>query len=121
MEILAGIGIGIALSIVYFVYLANRVIRKLEQEVTTELMQKAAQATDKMMGLVVERMSDTIYCYSETDNAFVCQGTSLAEIRTAFKKRFPDRVGYIAGGDPDTVETLKKQIESTKNENSSSI
>jgi hypothetical protein len=118
MDILAGIAIGIALCVIWFVWTANRIIAKLEREVTAELVEKAS---DKMVGLVVERVSNTIYCYSEKDNEFVCQGTTLEELRTAFKQRFPDRTGYIAGGDPDTVENLKKQLELVKNENSTGI
>lgn len=118
MDILIGIAIGIALCVGWFVWTANRIIAKLEREVTAELADKTS---DKMVGLVVESVSNTIYCYSEKGNEFVCQGTSLDEIRKAFKQRFPDRVGYIAGGDPGTVANLKKQIELTKNENSSSI
>lgn len=114
MDLFIGFIAGIVLSAIVVNQVARAVIAKLTDEIEEDAKQ---EMQDKMFGINVEAVNGIIYCYSESDNQFVCQGATLEEIRTAFKKRFPNRVGFIAGGDPDTVAQLKKQIDLAKKDN----
>jgi hypothetical protein len=50
------------------------------------------------------------FCYNNEDKQFVCQGATVAEIRTAFQSRFPDKTAYLASGDPRVVAELKTEL-----------
>ena len=104
--IVIGILIGAALAVL-LIYLY---IRGLIREVMAELDRHIEAAADTLMPVIVERMNGVIFCYSKEDNQFICQGSTLTEIRAAFKARFPDKTAYLDGGDPDLVEELKAEL-----------
>ena len=106
IEILIGIGIGIIITIIG-VYLY---IRGLVHEVMAEVDQMVAVAQGQMMPVTVERESGQIYCYGKEDRQFICQGATIAEVRAAFRARFPDRTAYLDGGDSALVEELREQL-----------
>lgn len=104
--IIIGIVIGAALAVL-LIYLY---VRGLIREVMTELDAHIEKAASTLMPVIVERMNGVIFCYSKEDNQFICQGSTLTEIRSAFKARFPDRTAYLDGGDPDLVEELRAEL-----------
>jgi hypothetical protein len=104
--IIIGILIGAALAVL-LIYLY---VRGLIREVMTELDAHIEKAAGTLMPVIVERMNGVIFCYSKEDNQFICQGSTLTEIRAAFKARFPDRTAYLDGGDPDLVEELRAEL-----------
>ena len=106
IEILIGIGIGIIITIIG-VYLY---IRGLVHEVMAEVDQMVAVAQGQMMPVTVERESGQIYCYGKEDRQFICQGATLAEVRAAFRARYPDRTAYLDGGDSALVEELRAEL-----------
>jgi hypothetical protein len=106
IEILIGIGIGIIITVIA-VYLY---IRGLVHEVMAEVDQMVAVAQGQMMPVTVERESGQIYCYGKEDRQFICQGTTIAEVRAAFKARFPDKTAYLDGGDNDLIEELRAEL-----------
>lgn len=106
IEILIGIGIGIIITIIG-VYLY---IRGLVHEVMAEVDQMVAEAQSQMMPVTVERESGQIYCYAKEDRQFICQGSTLAEVRAAFRTRYPDRTAYLDGGDSALVEELRSEL-----------
>ena len=106
IEILIGIGIGIIITIIG-VYLY---IRGLVHEVMAEVDQMVAVAQGQMMPVTVERESGQIYCYGKEDRQFICQGATLAEVRAAFRARYPDRTAYLDGGDSALVEELRSEL-----------
>ena len=106
IEILIGIGIGIIITIIG-VYLY---IRGLVHEVMAEVDQMVAVAQGQMMPVTVERESGQIYCYGKEDRQFICQGATIAEVRAAFRARFPDKTAYLDGGDSALVEELREQL-----------
>ena len=105
-SIILGVFIGVVLAIV-LIYLY---IRGLVHEVMAEVDQMVAVAQGQMMPVIVERMNGVIFCYSKEDNQFICQGTTLAEVREAFKSRFPDRTAYLDGGDEELVKELRAEL-----------
>lgn len=106
MEIVSGIVIGILITFL-LIYLY---IRGLVREVMEELNDHLEKTKTKLLPIIVEKEGEQIYCYSQEDHQFICQGTTLEEIRTAMKKRFPDRVAFLAGGDAELVEQLRKEL-----------
>lgn len=104
--IVVGILIGMAIA-VGLIYLY---IRSLVRQVVGELEEHFKRAEAAMLPVVVERHHGVIFCYGEEDKQFICQGRDLEEIRTAMKKRFPQRVAYLAGGDEDLVAELREEM-----------
>jgi hypothetical protein len=113
------IGMGLACLLIYLY------IRGLIRKVMTELDAHIEKAASTLMPVVVERANGVIFCYGKEDNQFICQGATLAEIKEAFNKRFPDKTAYLDGGDPELVKELREEIVRLKlqeagNENSTS-
>jgi hypothetical protein len=106
MEIVLGMLIGMIITfLLLYLY-----VRGLVREVMAELDQHIELAASTLMPVIVERMNGVIFCYSKEDNQFICQGTTLAEVREAFKSRFPDRTAYLDGGDEELVKELREEL-----------
>ena len=111
MEIDVGaVIIGMVLGIVLIGLAAWYEVHRFERQLTR--MIKTAMK-DTMFGLEVEQDQGVFFCYSAENKQFVCQGQNLTEIQERFKSRFPDKIPYIQGGDPDAIEILRNQVEST--------
>ena len=104
--IVVGILIGAALAIL-LIYLY---IRGLVYQVMAELDEHIERAASTLMPVKVERHNGQIFCYAKDDNQFICQGATLAEVREAFKSRFPDRTAYLDGGDEELVKELREEL-----------
>ena len=106
MEIILGVIIGMAAAfLLMYLY-----VRGLVRQVMSELDEKFEQAKSTLIPITVERVNGVIHCYTKEDNQFVCQGTTLTEVREAFKARFPDKTAFIAGGDEALVEELRQEL-----------
>jgi hypothetical protein len=105
-NIILGVFIGVVLAIV-LIYLY---IRGLVHEVMAEVDAHIEKAAGTLMPVIVERMNGVIFCYSKEDNQFICQGATLAEVRAAFRARYPDRTAYLDGGDSTLVEELRAEL-----------
>jgi len=105
-NIILGVFIGVVLAIV-LIYLY---IRGLVHEVMAEVDAHIEKAAGTLMPVIVERMNGVIFCYSKEDNQFICQGVTLAEVRAAFRARFPDRTAYLDGGDSVLIEELRAEL-----------
>jgi hypothetical protein len=115
--ILMGIGIGFVMLGIYVWVLYQRIktrIDRMIQEVVNE-------AAETLVGLNIELDRGVYFCYNSEDKQFVCQGTTVSEIRQAFQDRFPGKTAYLAGGDPTVVAQFRTELtELRSNENSSS-
>jgi hypothetical protein len=113
--ILMGIGIGFVMLGLYIWILFQRIrgrVDRMIQEVINE-------AEANMIGLDIEVDQGRYFCYNNEDKQFVCQGSTVAEIRQAFQERFPGKTAYLAGGDPAVVEQFRTELIRLKtNENS---
>jgi hypothetical protein len=116
VAIIVGIGIGfgmIAIYVWFFLYLP------IKSRVDRIIAQVVAEAEDHMIGLDIELDRGVYFCYNNKDKQFVCQGTTVQEIRQVFGARFPGKTAYLAGGDPAVVEHFKTELlQSDTNENS---
>jgi len=107
MEIVLGIFVGMGFAgLLIYLY-----VRRLVREVMAELDQHIERAASTLMPVIVERENNQLFCYAKEDHQFICQGTTVAEIRAAFAQRFPDKTAYLDGGDPELVEELRAELQ----------
>jgi hypothetical protein len=118
-EIVSGIlmiiGIGFIMLGLYIWILFQR-IRGRVDDMIEQIIQ---QAQADIIGLDIEVDQGRYFCYNSEDKQFVCQGTTVAEIKQSFQDRFPGKTAYLAGGDPVVVEQFRTELKKlSTNENS---
>jgi hypothetical protein len=120
-NILIGLGLGIGL-VVFWVW---RTVRRFEDDLRGLVRETIREVEADMVGIVVEEDAGQLYVYRETDRQFLCQGTTLAEIRKRFNDMYPEKIAFLAGGDPALIERLRNELknlkEQEKNEGSISL
>lgn len=97
-----------------FLIVAVRVIESRQREEPDQ------EKTVTVMPLLVETEGNQFLCYHAKTMDFVCQGTTLEEIRQRFKQRYPDRSAAVVAGDQNAVSTLQQQLKDLR-ENSNCI
>jgi hypothetical protein len=120
-NILIGLGLGIGL-VVFWVW---RTVRRFEDDLRGLVRETIREVEADMVGIVVEEDAGQLYVYRETDRQFLCQGTTLTEIRKRFNELYPEKIAFLAGGDPALIERLRAELkilkEQEKNEGSISV
>jgi hypothetical protein len=117
LTVLIGIGIGVGMIVVYVWYL----YRDLKSRIDRMINEVIQEAEADLVGLDIEVDKGRYFCYNHNDKQFVCQGSTVAEIKQAFQARYPGKTAYLAGGDPEVVATFKTELlKLSINENSSS-
>jgi hypothetical protein len=120
-NILIGLGLGIG-QVVFWVW---RTVRRFEDELRGLVRETIREVEADMVGIVVEEDAGQLYFYRETDRQFLCQGSTLVEIRKRFNEQYPEKIAFLAGGDPALIERLKNELknlkEQEKNEGSISV
>jgi len=115
--ILMGIGIGVVMLGMYVWVLYQRIKNRVDRMI----QQVVDEAAADIVGLDIEVDQGRYFCYNSVDQQFVCQGTTVAEIKKTFEARFPGKTAYLAGGDPAVVEQFRIELTKLKtNENSPS-
>ena len=104
--VLVGIGIGIGMLGLYIWVLYQRIKSRVDQMVN----QIINEAEADLVGLDIEVDNGVYFCYNNEDKQFVCQGTTVAELRLAFQARYPGKTAYLAGGDPGVVAEFKTEL-----------
>jgi hypothetical protein len=110
IAILIGIGIGFGMIVLYAWYL----YRDLKSRVDRMIAEVIEEAEAGLIGLDIEVDNGMYFCYDHTDKQFVCQGSTVAEIKQAFRERFPTKTAYLAGGDEDALTRFKSELEKLK-------
>lgn len=120
-NILIGIGLGIGL-VTFWVW---RTVRRFEDDLRGLVRETIKEVEADMVGIVVEEDAGQLYFYRETDRQFLCQGSTLTEIRKRFNELYPEKIAYLADGDPALIERLRNELKTLKekemNENSISV
>jgi MFS superfamily sulfate permease-like transporter len=120
-NILIGLGLGMGLA-VFWVW---RTMRRFEDEVRGLVRETIKEVEADMVGIVVEEEAGQLYVYRETDRQFLCQGADLIEIRKRFNELYPEKIAFLADGDPVLIERLRAELknlkEQEKNEGSISV
>ena len=104
--ILMGIGIGFVVLGLYIWYLYY----KLKSRIDRMIAEVIEEAEADLIGLDIEVDKGVYFCYNHNDKQFVCQGSTVAEIKQAFQSRYPGKTAYLAGGDPTVVATFKTEL-----------
>lgn len=116
--LLVGIGTGIGMLGLYIWILFQRIKGQVDDMVNQIIQEAEAD----LIGIDIEVDQGRYFCYNNEDKQFVCQGTTVAEIKQAFQDRFPGKTAYLAGGDPDVVAKFKTELTKLKtNENNTGV
>jgi hypothetical protein len=120
-NILVGIGLGIGLVVLWI----WRTVRRFENDMRGLVRETIKEVEAQMLGVHVEEDAGQLYFYRDTDRQFLCQGGTLSEVRSRFNELYPEKIAFLAGGDPDLIERLKTELktlkEQEKGENSISV
>jgi hypothetical protein len=123
--IVANIVIGLLLGIGIVVLWVWNTVRRFENDLRSVVRETIKEVEEQFVGVVVEEDDGQLYFYRETDRQFLCQGTTLLEIRKRFNDLYPRKIAFLAGGDPVLVERLRAELknlkEQEKNEGSISV
>ena len=103
---LMGLGIGFIALTVYMWILYQRIKSRVDRMIEEII----SEAEENLVGLDIEVDNGVYFCYNNEDKQFVCQGTTVAELRQAFQARYPGKTAYLAGGDPAVVEHFKTEL-----------
>ena len=110
METIVDIAIGALIGFVLVGFYVWILYRRLKVRIDRMINEIIKQAEANLVGLDIEVDNGVYFCYNNKDKQFVCQGTTVAEIRRAFSDRFPGKTAYLAGGDPRVVAELKTEL-----------
>ena len=103
---LMGLGIGFVALTVYMWILYQRIKSRVDRMIREVIEEAEAD----LVGLDIEVDKGVYFCYNHNDKQFVCQGSTVAEIRQAFQSRHPGKTAYLAGGDPAVVATFRTEL-----------
>ena len=117
VTLLIGIGTGLGLVAVHMWYVLNRFEKQLHQHVK-EVVHEVEKS---LLPVIVEQEGDEIFVYSEKEKQFLVQGKTVQELRERFDQRFPNRIAYMAGGDPDLIERLTAELKTVKEQESNEV
>ena len=109
-NILIGLGLGIGL-VVFWVW---RTVRRFEDDLRGLVRETIREVEADMVGIVVEEDTGQLYFYRETDRQFLCPGADLMEIRKRFNDMYPEKIAFLAGGDPALIERLRTELKTIK-------
>jgi hypothetical protein len=109
-NILIGLGLGIGLVVLW----VWNTIRRFENDLRSVVRETIREVEEQFVGVVVEEDAGQLYFYREEDRQFMCQGSTLAEVREKFNELFPEKIAYLAGGDPVLIERLKAELKTIK-------
>lgn len=84
--------------------------RRLKNRIDGLIKEVIEEAEASMIGLHIELDHGVYFCYNNEDKTFVCQGTTVEEIKQAFQARYPDKTAYVAGGDAAVIDAIKQQL-----------
>jgi hypothetical protein len=109
-NILIGLGLGIGLVLLWI----WNTVRRFENDMRGLVRETIREVEADMVGIVVEEDGGQLYFYRETDRQFLCQGATLMEIRKRFNELYPEKIAFLAGGDPALIERLKTELKQLK-------
>lgn len=85
----------------------DRIVGKIDQEL-------AATEIDTGPKLRVELDQNTYFTYNTTNNQFVCQGSSVQQLRERLSEMFPGQAATIVQGDPAVLAAMQQELDRTK-------
>jgi hypothetical protein len=111
--------IGFVLGMLFTAYMVYLVFKYMERRVMAELVgqsvaEKPEAAESNTIVATVEVADNQYFCYNKDNSEFLCYGTTLAELVSKFRERFPDRGITLESEDRAITEELYRQYQQTK-------
>jgi hypothetical protein len=69
---------------------------------------------DDGIKLKLEFDQNTYFTYNTANNQFVCQGSSVQQLRERLSEMFPGQTATIVEGDPAILTAMQQELERTK-------
>lgn len=85
----------------------DRIVGKIDQEL-------AATEIDAGPKLKVELDQNIYFTYNTANNQFVCQGSSVQQLRERLSEMFPGQTATIVEGDPVVLAAMQQELDRTK-------
>jgi hypothetical protein len=91
-------------------------VRRVIDRVVDRLLPEVVQETDQDDGirLKLEFDQNTYFTYNTENNQFVCQATTVQQLRERLSEMFPGQTATIVEGDPVILAALQQELERTK-------
>jgi hypothetical protein len=94
-----------------FKYMERRVMAELVGQSVAEKLEAAEP--DNIVA-TVEVVDNQYFCYNKDNSQFLCYGTTLTELVSKFRERFPDRGITLESDSKEITEELYQQYQQTK-------
>jgi len=88
-------------------------LRRAVDEILSRIDQEDA-VQNNSIELKLEFDQNTYFTYNTANNQFVCQGSSVQQLRERLSVMFPDKTPFIVEGDPAVLASVKQELERTK-------
>lgn len=107
MDTILGIVIGVAICLLWFVFVVKRAEAQLEKDVNTLIEAIKAEAAKTTIAARVEQHDDMFYVYDAQDGMFLAQGSTIAELREILEQRFQHKRIFVTEGEQDVIDRLR--------------
>jgi Na+-transporting methylmalonyl-CoA/oxaloacetate decarboxylase gamma subunit len=111
--------IGMVTGMVVTAFAVYLIFKYMERRVMAELVGRSVAEkleADKPDNIVatVEVADNQYFCYNKDNSQFLCYGTTLTELVSKFRERFPDRGITLESDSKEITEELYRQYQQTK-------
>ena len=106
IDLIAGIGLGIALTCWILWFMIRRAERRAIENVE-RLLHVLEQLKQGQILARVEEQDGVFYIYNTEDDSFMAQGSTVTELRERIEQRWRDVRVYVTQGEQDVIDRLK--------------
>lgn len=111
--------IGFIFGMLFTAYMVYLIYKYMERRVMAELVgrgvaEKLEAAESNTITATVEVADNQYFCYNKLNSEFLCHGTTLAELVSRFRDRFPNHNVTLESEDRAITEELYQQYQQTK-------
>lgn len=101
--------LGMVASLMILRWVVRRTIDRIIGEMSLE-----DTVQDDGIKLKLEFDQNTYFTYNTANNQFVCQGSSVQQLRKRLSEMFPGQTATIVEGDPAILTAMQQELERTK-------
>lgn len=101
--------LGMVASLMILRWVVRRTIDRIIGEMSLE-----DTVQDNGIKLKLEFDQNTYFTYNTANNQFVCQGSSVQQLRERLSEMFPGQTATIVEGDPAILTAMQQELERTK-------
>jgi hypothetical protein len=101
--------LGMAASMLILQWAMRRAIDRILSNIDQEL-----ENTDTGPKLKVELDQNIYFTYNVENNQFVCQGSTVRQLRERLSEMFPGQTATIVEGDEAVIASIQQELEQTK-------